>query len=152
MIIDKIDNLTLYLPAAIREKVMSFISGLSAGTQEGKYPIDGDSVFASVQSYPLKNASQCRIEAHDKYIDIQSVIQGAEGIDVFERGELEVETPYDPANDAAFFKPGDFLRLDIKQNCFAALFPHEAHRPQLETLEHKFVKKFVIKVSVAVWK
>ena len=151
MIIDKVERLAAYVPSSISKNIASFISELSADTPVGEYSIIGDSVFARVQSYALKEVCLCNVEAHDKYIDIQSVIAGAEGIDVFYRAELVAESSYDSENDVTFYKPGDFLHIEIKQKYFAVLFPHEAHRPQIVTKECKFVQKFVIKVKADLW-
>ena len=152
MILDSMERLGCYLPASVRESVVAFVSGLSADSPDGEYKIIGDSVFARVQSYPLKTADMCKVEAHDAFIDIQSVLSGAEGIDIFERAELSVNIPYHAASDVVFLNPGKVLHsVAIQQGHFVVLFPHEAHRPQMEAPDCRFVKKFVIKVRISLW-
>ena len=50
---------------------------------KGKYPIDGDNVFASVTEDSTKNLEKTNWESHRKYIDIQYVINGEELIGVY---------------------------------------------------------------------
>lgn len=44
----------------------------------GNYEIDGDKVFAFVQEYTTQAAVDKRWESHEKYIDIQYIIDGEE--------------------------------------------------------------------------
>ena len=153
MIIDKMDKLESYLPEAIRKDVIAFVSGLTVDTPDGEYKIIGDSVFAKVISCSLKAADACKIEAHDYYIDIQSVVMGEERIDVFERAGLSEDAPYNEAKDVIFYKPGSLLHsLTVKEKYFMVLFPHEAHRPQIEVPCCNSVKKFVLKIKTDLWK
>ena len=156
MIADKIERIGLYLPEACKGKIVEFISKISDDIddiQEGEYPIAGDAIFARVQSYPLRATDTGRCEAHRKYVDIQSVMNGAEGIDVFDLDSLsDIETEYNAENDVIFYYPKDKVySVAVREHHFAILFPHEAHRPQMAVNENKYVKKYVIKVGVELW-
>ena len=154
MIADRIENLAIYLPGSCKEKILSFVSGIAEKIPaDGEYPIEGESMFARVQSYPLLATKKGRCEAHRRYIDIQSAIKGAERIDVFDCASLtEPECGYDAKTDAIFYHPGEAIySLALRERCFAVLFPHEAHRPQMPAGEIRYVKKFVIKVGVELW-
>ena len=48
--------------------------------EDGKYEIENETVYASVQTYITKD--DAKYEAHKKYIDIQYMINGAEKIGV----------------------------------------------------------------------
>ncbi|HEY2574566.1 MAG TPA: YhcH/YjgK/YiaL family protein, partial [Verrucomicrobiaceae bacterium] len=51
------------------------------GTQSlGRHEIDGDQVFALVQSYATKPVEEALFEAHRKYIDVQFLFSGRETI------------------------------------------------------------------------
>ena len=153
MIVDKIEKLGCYLPVSCKTKILEFISKISDDIADGEYPIEGSAIFARVHSYPLKAAETGRCEAHRGYVDVQSVLKGAEGIDVFDCGSLsDIETEYDAENDVIFYRPKDKIySIAVRERHFAVLFPHEAHRPQMAVNENRYVKKFVIKVGAELW-
>ena len=67
----------------------------------GNVPIDGEEVYANVQSYTTMTPEDCPFEAHRKYFDIQYV---AEGEEVFGYEPLDNLTPameYDEERDAS---------------------------------------------------
>ena len=83
MIYDRIEKLHEYLDLADYKLIRaSFLKRINSDMEERIYPIDGDRIYARVMSYDTKEPSDCKLEAHDKYIDIQCTIIGAEGIDV----------------------------------------------------------------------
>jgi YhcH/YjgK/YiaL family protein len=118
---------------------------------DGLYIIEGNRIFAKVMSYKTKEYDLCNIEAHNKYIDIQSSILGAESIDVFDRSRLVTDKPYDDAEDFELFNSENALLLARNNNFpgyFSLLYPHDAHRPMQRILGFEQVKKFVIKVEI----
>lgn len=149
MIYDRIEKLQKYLPEEVKEPILSCIRNISAETHDDIIYIDGNNIYLRVMSYPT-TLRECPIEAHNKYVDIQSVILGAEGIDVFDRSKMKVKTEYDEINDVVFFKeqnvhPVNYL--SVFPGYFALLQPHEAHRPQIAVDDKpEVIKKFVIKL------
>lgn len=102
-------------------------------------------------AYELKDAESCKIECHDRFVDIQSTIEGAEGISVFDRSSLGVSEAYDPTNDVTFLSCDSepLARVVNTPGHFAMLFPDDAHRPQEKCAGHPGkVRKLVIKVRV----
>jgi len=129
---------------------------------KGKYPIDGDNVFASVTEDPSKDFDKTNWESHRKYIDVQCVIIGDEEMGKWPVAEVtSVTKPYDEAKDVAnYTAPGKFYV--IPAGTFIIFFPGEAHRPNIKPGGHKakkivipgangnkVVKKIVIKVRAA---
>lgn len=152
MVIDKIENLHKYIPSQYAEGVEKFLQIISENMEEKIYEIYGERVFAKVMSYSTKKCCDCKIEAHDKYIDIQATISGAEGIDIFVRDDLEQQLCCNQNEDVTFYHEGTCQPYACNKNVpgfFSMIFPEEAHRPQ-ERVEgyDAFVKKFVIKVRV----
>jgi YhcH/YjgK/YiaL family protein len=151
MVIDSLGNLNKYLTKEQFSKVKDFLDKLSPDMEEGYYEIDGENIFAKVMSYNTSLRNDCKIEAHDKYIDIQSTLIGSEGIDVFHREELKEIQPYDNSNDVVFMEDNNayYVTVNNLPAYFSMLYPNEAHRPQI-SLNGKCekVKKFVIKVQV----
>ena len=77
MVYSQLSHLSEYLEDKIYAEVEKFLRQVSPDMEEGEYPIMGDKVFARVMSYPTRQPQNCRIEAHNKYIDIQATITGA---------------------------------------------------------------------------
>jgi len=147
----KLEELRNYIEPEIFEKVAEFLSLVNEDMAEEKYPIIGDRVFARVMSYDTNDPSDCKIEAHDKYIDIQATITGAEGISVFDRSALTELNPYNPEKDVVNFVPEGAEEVAHTSNIpgyFTMLYPQEAHRPKEIVRGINRVKKFVIKVLV----
>jgi len=154
MIFDKLDNLSRYVTGGQFQKIAGFLREVSPDMEEKRYEIDGQSVYAKVMSYRTSLPDECRIEAHDQYIDIQASIAGAEGIDIFDRNALKVVQEYDAKSDAAFYEDTipPCVSVNNKEGYFTMIFPEEAHRPQMSVDgQCEKVKKFVIKVRREKW-
>lgn len=150
MIIDKLENFEQYHFGSAWQRAFAFLNTLTPDSPDMKYPIDGDDIFAIVMSYNTTAPETGVFESHRNYVDIQSVIVGAEGFECAFSDELTPETPYDASKDAAFYKrtaPGQ-TRVNVLPGTFVMLYPHDAHLAGLmvET-ESKRVKKVVIKVK-----
>jgi YhcH/YjgK/YiaL family protein len=106
-------------------------------------------------SYPTRFPEDAVLEAHQKYVDIQTSLAAAEGIEWFPLDTLEVKTPYEATKDVALYhrpRPGP-ARVDVYPGIFVALFPHDAHMPQLIVDNAPgHVKKVVVKINVALLK
>jgi len=143
MITDNIKNLKNY--NIVSEKVADFLLSLSAKTQAGHYEID-DTAYANVDVYNTK--TDCKFEAHKKYIDIQMLLEGTEELDYISVDGLNIKEAYDEKRDVMFFhnpeKAPDTLQLEPFK--FALIYPHEAHRPQMGSGQQ--VKKAVVKIAV----
>ena len=115
---------------------------------KGKYPIDGENVYASVTADSSKNFDKTNWESHRKYIDIQYVINGEEKIGVYPVSKATVTKEYDDKKDAANYS-ADGKLYSATPGTFFIFFPTDAHRPNITPGGNKVVKKIVIKVRVA---
>lgn len=108
MIIDRIENWSKYSNAPAWRRAFDYLLALTPDSPEGEMtPIAGKDVMARVMSYATRPPEPGTVEAHNQYVDIQMSLAGREAIDWFPRATLEIETPYDPAEDAALFhRPG----------------------------------------------
>ena len=106
MVIDKIHNIHLYY--GLSEGVMAGLKYLKDNDFEklepGKYPIDGDNVFALVQNYNSQLSEDGKWEAHRRFIDIQYIAKGAEMIGYANLESLNVTKEYDSKIDALFLE------------------------------------------------
>lgn len=115
---------------------------------KGKYPIDGDHVFASITEDPTKDFDKTNWESHRNYIDLQYVIEGEEKIGVSPVSKATVTKPYDEKHDAANYTAEGKI-YNAAPGTFFIFFPLDAHRPGITPGGNKVVKKLVIKIEVA---
>lgn len=114
----------------------------------GKYPIDGDNVYASVTFDSTKDFDKSKWESHKKYIDLQYVISGEEKIGATPASGLKVTEPYNEEKDVAHYSgPGKIYVA--KPGTFFLFFPGTAHRPNITAGGNKPDRKIVIKIKSA---
>lgn len=149
MIVDSVINITRHIPESCVLKLRDFMVKIEPSMPEGFYPIDGDNIYARVMSYNTSAREECKIEAHNEYVDVQSTLIGSEGIEIFDRKSLDIDVAYDANQDVEFFKENvsPYLFVDNQPGRFSMIFPNEAHRPQISVNgKNEVVKKFVIKI------
>lgn len=153
MIFDSINNLHRYVSEEDYQYIRAFLDQVNEDMPEGKYEICGERIFARVMSYQTKDSEICKIEAHNKYIDIQSTIYGAEGIDIYPRERMKISENYDADKDVAYFSCSGLPSVHVNNlpGFFSFILPEEAHSPQQRIGDIEYVKKFVIKVSYNHW-
>lgn len=149
MIIDKIENAHLYKNIGERiSKSFKYIKTTDLkNLPAGKYPIDGDNIFALVSEYKTKSEQEGKLEAHRKYIDVQYVIRGEEKMGYVPLNGQQILEPYKEANDIIFFT-GDKSFTKVSEGMFAIFFPEDVHMPGINAGNISEVKKLVIKVRV----
>ncbi|MGI8581604.1 MAG: YhcH/YjgK/YiaL family protein [Chitinophagaceae bacterium] len=115
---------------------------------KGRYPIDGENVFASVTADSSKNFDKTNWESHRKYIDLQYVINGEEKIGIYPVSKATVTKEYDEKRDVANYS-ADRKLYSATPGTFFIFFPSDAHRPNITPGGNRVVKKVVIKILVA---
>jgi YhcH/YjgK/YiaL family protein len=129
------------------DKAFEFLRERNLETIEpGKYPLDGDNVYASITEGPSKEPEQAAWESHQNYIDLQYVIRGKEKIGVAPIESLTVTKPYDPTKDFANYS-GDGKYFTATPDEFFLFFPSDGHRPNMKVDGYDKVKKLVIKIK-----
>ena len=114
---------------------------------DGKYEIDGNKVYASIQTYETKD--DAKYESHRNYIDIQYMIKGAEKIGVTDLANCKTCIEYDAERDLEFYDiTCDEEYLELKEGQFMVFFPTDAHKPSISIDKKTTVKKVVVKVAV----
>lgn len=114
----------------------------------GKYPIDGDLVFATVTEDPTKDFDKTNWESHRKYIDLQYVIQGEENIAVCDISNAIVTNEYSEKKDATNYN-AEGKRYSATPRTFFIFFNNDVHRPGITPGGNKTDKKLVIKIRSA---
>lgn len=109
-----------------------------------------EGVRASVQRYTSFKWDENRFETHEKYFDVQYVIEGMEYCGVCKREELgDVAVPYDEENDIEFYEePSNYGKVFLNAGDFIVLAPEDAHKPRCAVDAQIPIKKIVVKVPV----
>lgn len=115
----------------------------------GRYEIDGDNVFASVQEYTSNLEENGKFEGHRNYIDIQHILCGTEVMDVMDLSKARTKTAYDSSKDIEFFENNPMAgRLVLQEGEYAVFFPWDIHKPGLcFNGKPDSVRKIVVKVK-----
>ncbi len=149
MIFDNIENFDCY--ENLGEKFLKGFAFLKntdlKNLENGKYEIDGDEIFVSVQDYTSKLLSEGKFEAHEKYADIQFIIKGEERLGYGDVRNFKPVTFYDEKNDIVFLEGcGEFVHA--KEGDFVVFLPEDAHMPCICVNEPSYVKKAVVKIKI----
>ncbi len=150
MIIDTLTNSHLY--AAQHPGFAASFELLNKGEilslPLGRHDVDGDRLYFMIQEYDGKAVSDCKWEAHRRYIDIQYV---AEGVEVMGRNLLSAMNSmgaYSSEKDVEFFDgTGDYFH--VPAGSFAIFYPDDAHMPCIAPeINPKPIRKIVFKVEL----
>lgn len=125
----------------------AYLRAFSPDVADGRYDLDGDAVFALVQSYSTVEAAQKQFESHSQYLDIQYVAEGIERIQYAPVDSLVVVTPYVREKDCLHYRDSDQATdLIMSPGSFAIFFPNDGHKPGCSVEAPVRIKKVVIKV------
>ena len=152
MIFDTLKEWNRYadLHPRFREGFEFLVKATEEGYPVGKYEISGSKLYAMVQEYDTKLPKECVYEGHERYIDIQYILSGIERMDVIDRCDAVLRTPYDSARDVAFYENGEAAATLIAgASTFAVFFPNDIHKPGQATGDVPAgVRKIVVKILI----
>jgi biofilm protein TabA len=117
-----------------------------AAMAPGRYPLEGDILFAIVEEAEGRTRDAAQLECHRKYIDIQFVLSGLDEMGwkpLVECREPAVE--YSDKRDIAFFRDAPAAWLAVPPGAYCVFFPEDAHAPLVGAGP---IRKVVIKVAV----
>ncbi len=125
------------------------IDAMAAGDSE-KFELGGG-VYAIEQVYYTKPRAEGFFESHKRYIDVQVVVEGVEGMEVADVSHMKVSEPYEAEKDLIKYSDtagASILRLGC--GGAAVFYPTDGHMPTLQLADgSKLVRKTVVKVPVA---
>ncbi len=150
MILDTLSQSASYQPLGLR-----FVAGLkwllefSPQMADGRYDIEGDDVFALVQSYDTVPASEKKYESHRAYADIQYIAEGSEVIFYAPTTGLVSTIGYDEAKDCLLYSdPVAATPLSMAPGLFAIFLAQDGHKPGCVHNTKSRIKKVVVKVRL----
>lgn len=152
MITSTLDNLHWYksISPAFATAIDYALSADFASMAPGRYDLAGDTVFAIVNEYTTKPASECDPEAHRIYADIQLMIAGRENFGYTPLLGQAASVPYSEEKDVAIFAPpADAVSyITLSPGEFIIFFPTDVHQPEVFVGQPAAVKKVVLKIAV----
>lgn len=111
----------------------------------GRYPIEGERLFAIVETSPGRSRDQAKLECHRKYIDIQLVLEGTD-----EMGWKPLCDCHEPVSDYSAVKDIQFFRdtaaswISTPPGAFCLFFPQDAHAPLVSA---GVIRKVILKIA-----
>ena len=149
LIFDMLNNASTYFCLGERfRKAFEFLDNLiPASLENGKYEIDGPSVFAIIQSATTKPKEAQVWEAHKKYADIQCLLSGEEWIGYAPLKTMEEALAYDAVRDFALYD-GDGEYFQTKPGMFVIFFPHDVNKGCITQMRPARIRKIVVKVEL----
>lgn len=164
MIICSLDNALNQIPGlpALRQAIewlQTVIEGkdefsqpkhdLDMGTSR-RIEIDGSRIYAFLGSSQTSLVSEARLEAHQKYLDVQYMYEGEMLIGLDDLASIDVESSeYISERDVTFYRMSQTAQtITLPEGWLAVLFPEDAHSPRLSIDEPRTIKTIVIKVLI----
>ena len=146
MIIDSLTNIEKYVSLnPLFQDVADYVRNNDlASMAEGKVIIKGEDLFANFVVTKGKTKEEAKLETHDKMIDIQIPISGAEIMGYTPRVDLN-EQPYNSEKDITFYEGFAQQYVTVFPGMFAIFFPEDGHAPAIAETEH--LKKVIFKVK-----
>ena len=152
MIVGQLKDWRTYAALAELKPAFEFLEQHAGaqGLADGRIDIEGDRMFALVQTYKPKPVKGSKFEAHRRYADVQYIAAGAEKIGCAPTAALKVEVPYDPQKDIEFYaQPERYTPIAMPAGTFAVFYPEDAHMPCCRLDSDARVRKIVVKVLLS---
>ena len=134
MIYDTLEHMENYFQKGSPiHKALCFAQGFDTSKPDGRYEIEGDSLYALVSSYGTSPAEDRRFEAHRKYIDVQVLLEGEEKIETSFASDLKPLQEYFEPKDIIFLatSSGFFITRD-EAGIFRRIISTRCPSPQLQ--------------------
>jgi YhcH/YjgK/YiaL family protein len=154
MILDRLEHISRYaaLGPAYR-KAFDYLAATNLDAlKDGRYPIDGENVYAIASSYETSPAESRKLEAHRTYADIQVLLAGEETIQWTPLEGLPVLEDYQADKDIILLAdrpgPAGLVPVHLTPGLFAVFFAWDAHKPGCSLRQPQKVRKLVIKVRL----
>jgi len=148
MIFDKLENADLYFDVVPRFR--EFMQFYNANDLEDlpacKLKLMGDDLVVNVNDFKGKKESDCKLESHRDYIDIQIPFAAEKmGWKAQEDCQLILEE-YNEDKDIEFYKDAPAAQLVVPEGHFVVFFPSDAHQPGIAPNQQ--YRKIIVKTKV----
>ena len=149
MIYDSLKNMAVYKDLPVLKKAIEhYLSHNLMSIKPGVYEIEGKDLYLKVEDYITKDPSAALTETHEKYIDLQMILEGEEYIGYCTKEECGEPVESRPESDVWFYKAKTQV-LKMSGGTMMILFPNEGHQPCMGNgKENKRSHKAVYKINV----
>ena len=149
MIFDTLANADRYAPLhRLFPRAFEFLRNTDLmALAPGRYPIEGESLFAIKEAANGRRREEAKLECHRKYIDIQFVLEGAD--EMGWKPLCDCQEPladYKAEKDIQFFRDTPASWIATPPGAFCIFFPQDAHAPLVSDNQ---IRKVILKIAVA---
>lgn len=148
MILDSLKNSEAYekLHPLFKEAFDYLKSVDFSKAEAGKTELRGKDLFVMVSDSDMKTEADAKMEAHNKYIDIQLPISKPETYGWKARAELkEEQVSFNEEKDIQFFQDKGTTLVTAVPGDFAVFFPQDGHAPCIGEGQ---IRKVVVKIKL----
>lgn len=150
MIVGNIHNLQSWLPQELAQAIEYVKQNVTDSTPTGKHDIDGNRLFFLLSEDMTEPFAARRAEYHARYLDIQIVLKGQEGMTFSTQPHGTPDTDWLADKDIAFLPEGEQEKtLVLSEGDFVVFYPGEVHKPLCAVGAPAQVRKVVVKLLVA---
>jgi len=150
MIVGNIHHLQSWLPQELAQAIEHIKAQVTDATPTGKHDIDGSRLFYLVSEDMTQPFSERRAEYHARYLDIQIVLKGQEGMTFSTLPAGAPDTDWLADKDIAFLpEGGEEKTFTLSEGDFVVFYPGEVHKPLCAVGAPAQVRKVVVKLLVA---
>ena len=112
----------------------------------GNYEICGDKLFIINTEIEGKTEENAVLEGHEKYIDIQLLLQGSESLGWKAKEDAElISQVYDAEKDLMFYADAPDDKISLKPGQFMVFFSEDLHAPGIADGP---IRKVIAKVKI----
>lgn len=150
MIVGNIHHLQSWLPEELRQAIEHIKANVTETTEKGKHEIDGSRLFYLISEDMTEPFEKRRAEYHARYLDIQIVLKGQEGMTFSVLPAGKPDTDWLADKDIAFLAEGEQEKtLILNEGDFVVFYPQEVHKPLCAIGAPAPVRKAVVKLLMA---
>lgn len=149
MLTGNINVLRPWLAKELREAIEWVKQNITDATPIGKHDIDGNRLFCLVSEDSTQPIHERRAEYHARYLDIQIVVRGVEGMTFSTRPAGTPDIDWLADKDIAFLSAGEQEKTFVmNEGDFVVFWPGEVHKPLCAVGKPATVRKVVVKMRV----
>ncbi|MBN1835300.1 MAG: YhcH/YjgK/YiaL family protein [Spirochaetales bacterium] len=152
MILDRLERCRRYACLGKPfERAFAYLAGTDfSALPDGRRSIDGERLFALLQTYRTRAPGEVSFETHRHHVDVQLFLQGAETIYWLPADDLDSLRTYNEETDAAWYADPplwDRCPVALTAGLVGVYFPDDAHKPCCHPSGGpQTVRKVVVKV------
>lgn len=147
MIYDRLTRLLRFRTSQLSSGIDCLVEHSQTNRPPGRYDVT-NGIVLNVQKLKSLDYTSCRWETHRRYIDIQYIQCGVEGMEVSSVENLHEPMEYDSEKDKTLYNRGLGSVLTVSTGDFVVFFPDDGHKCCIPITDDKPVRKLCLKIPV----